>query len=210
MFSHDDIEILTPDFAARLKVHLSQHDVVGACGAARLVLGHWMSAGWPHLRGLVAHQFPAGHRHAGWYRVLVLDDREEDASGLLQVLDGMFIAVNRRVLERVRFDERFDGFHMYDLDFSFAAYQAGFDVAVFRDISMIHYTSGDSPGYEEAYTRYRLQFEEKYRNELPPAAERRPFPFAAMTALFRDKAQVDAFCRELRAFRSSVAAPAAR
>lgn len=54
IFSHDDIEILTPDFGRRLKAHLGRHDVIGPCGTSRLVAGHWMSSGWPRLHGLVA------------------------------------------------------------------------------------------------------------------------------------------------------------
>ena len=41
----------------------------------------------------------------------------------LQALDGMFFAARRDVLARCAFDEAtFDGFHGYDIDFSFRAY----------------------------------------------------------------------------------------
>src|SRR6185503_5578792 len=49
----------------------------------------------------------------------------------MQALDGLFMAANREVLERVRFDEvTFDGFHGYDMDFSFSSHLAGFRLAV--------------------------------------------------------------------------------
>ncbi len=207
VFSHDDIEVLTPDFGERLKHHLSVHDVVGACGTNRLVkgeaAGHWMGAGWPHLRGLVAHHYPSWHEMAGWYRVLVLDTLDEPASGGLQGLDGMFMAARREVLERCRFDEdTFDGFHLYDLDFSFSAYQAGFDVAVFRDISMIHYTYGESPGYQQAFERYQALFEAKHAGSLvsPAFVSRRFIP-----ALCRTKRQVRRFCEDLLTTRRKAA-----
>lgn len=202
IFSHDDIEILTPDFAARLKRHLAAHDVVGPCGTSKMTSGHWMGAGWPHLRGLVVHQYPAGEpdaASAGMYRALVFDTLAEDASGGLQGLDGMFIAVRRSVLDTCRFDEeRFDGFHLYDLDFTYTAFLAGLDVAVFRDISMLHYTSGDAPGYQEAFDRYYRRFEDKYRDRLlrQPPPERHCF-----SAIFQNKDQASLFCHELMAFR---------
>jgi len=202
IFSHDDIEILTPDFAARLKRHLAAHDVVGPCGTSRMTSGHWMGAGWPHLRGLVVHQYSSGAPDAasvGMYRALVFDTLAEDASGGLQGLDGMFIAVRRPVLDTCRFDEeRFDGFHLYDLDFTYSACLAGLDVAVFRDISMLHYTSGDAPGYQEAFECYYRRFEDKYRDRLlhQPPPERHCF-----SALFQNKDQAALFCRELMAFR---------
>jgi tetratricopeptide (TPR) repeat protein len=201
IFSHDDIEILTPDFAARLKRHLAVHDVVGACGTSKMTSGHWMGAGWPHLRGLVVHQYPSGGPNAGMYRALVFDTLAEDASGGLQGLDGMFIAVRRPVLETCRFDEdRFDGFHLYDLDFTYSAYLAGLDVAVFRDISMLHYTAGDAPGYQQAFERYYHRFEDKYGSRIlrQPPPERHCF-----SALFQDKDQASLFCHELMAFRRS-------
>ena len=204
IFSHDDIEILTPDFATRLKCHLAVHDVVGACGTSRMTSGHWMGAGWPHLRGLVVHQFPDGGPNAasvGMYRALVFDTLAEDASGGLQGLDGMFIAVRRSVLDNCRFDEEsFDGFHLYDLDFTYSAHLAGLDVAVFRDISMLHYTSGDAPGYQAAFDRYYRRFEDKYRDRLlrQPPPERHCF-----SAIFQNKDQASLFCRELMAFRRS-------
>jgi tetratricopeptide (TPR) repeat protein/GT2 family glycosyltransferase len=211
VFSHDDIEILTPDFALRLKRHLASHHVVGACGASRLVSGYWMGVSWPYMHGLVAHHYPEDlddQEKAGKFRVMVLDTLGDDATGLMQVLDGMFIAARREVVERCPFDEeRFDGFHMYDLDFTFSAYLAGYDVAVFRDITMVHYTYASSPGYVEAFDRYRARFEQKHHHEFSAATlEGRRF----VPVLFDSKLDVQRFCNELLAFRrNALAAPQA-
>ena len=161
-----------------------------------------MSACWPYMHGLVAHHYPDDFREkdkAGKYRVMVLDTLAEDASGLMQALDGMFIAARREVVERCSFDEeRFDGFHLYDLDFTFSAYLAGFDVAVFRDITMVHYTYASAPGYLDEFDRYRLRFEEKYRKEFSLAT---PDGRRFVPALFDTKDEAGRFCRELLAFR---------
>ena len=205
IFSHDDIEILTPDFALRLKHHLATHHVVGACGASRLVNGYWMRASWPYVHGLVAHHYPEDFEDRGSarkFRVMVLDTLGEDTTGLMQVLDGMFMAARREVVERCPFDEeRFDGFHMYDLDFTFSAYLAGYDVAVFRDITIVHYTYASTPGYLEAFDHYRVRFEQKHHHEFFTAMpEGRRF----VPVLLNSKSDVHRFCNELQAFRQSV------
>ncbi len=58
VFCHDDIEILNPDFAARLKQHLSQFDLVGVAGTSRLIRGEWVAAGPPYIFGQVAQKHP--------------------------------------------------------------------------------------------------------------------------------------------------------
>jgi tetratricopeptide (TPR) repeat protein len=200
VLSHDDIEILTTDFADRLRAHLSRHDVLGVCGTSRLIQPGWMVAGWPYLHGLVAFH----DDEAAKYRVLVLDGAVR-STGALVALDGMFIATRREVLARVPFDEAtFDGFHLYDLDFSFSCQRAGFDVAVANDLTMIHYTYEDAPGYNEALNRYARKFAAKYAGVLKLE---QPGPNEFITASFDTPAQVADFCAALLAARARAANP---
>lgn len=190
VFSHDDIEILTRDFVDRLRAHLARHDVVGACGTSRLIRPAWISAGWPHVHGLVAHHFP----DTGKYRVLVLDGAA-GSTGELVALDGMFIATRREVLARVGFDAAtFDGFHLYDLDFTLACHHAGFDVAVANDISMIHYTYGASAGYQAELERYQRKFAQKHQGAMEVGE---PGGVKFIPALFDAPGQVADFCAAL-------------
>ena len=198
IFSHDDIEILAPDFARRLAAHTARHHLVGLCGTTRLTDGYWMNAGWPYLRGLVAHHYP----DTGRYRVLVLDC-EFEVSRRVQALDGLFLAARRDVREQVRFEEETcDGFHLYDLDFSFTAHQLGFDVVVCHDIPVIHYTYADGPGYIDAYGEYRSRFEKKHAGRLKPVARGNT---RFLQALFDDKEQVRSFYGALLAARKRLA-----
>jgi len=199
VFSHDDVEILEPAFAQRLARHMAAHDLVGVCGTAMLTDGHWHTAGWPHLRGLVAHHYPDTER----YRVMVMDGGT-DASVDVQGLDGLFFAARRSLAERLPFDEEtFDGFHLYDLDYSFSAFLEGFDVAVCRDIPIIHYTYAQSAGYLEAHAKYLARFRRKYAGRLA-SVERGNTRF--FQATFDGKPQVKAFFDALLASRRSIAA----
>jgi GT2 family glycosyltransferase len=171
IFSHDDIEILNQDFAARLKEHLSKFDVVGVVGTNRMVRGEWISAGPPYIFGQVAQrQMPEG------FTILIFNQGRRIVGGM-HALDGLFFAVRRSVVEKVAFDaQTFDGFHHYDLDFTFAAHLAGFNLAVASDIHIIH----SSPGAHDAMWGDSLgKFERKYARRLLSIPPRR-FTFAAV------------------------------
>jgi adenylate kinase len=49
ILSHDDIEILTSDFADRIDRHLAQFDLIGIAGTTKLVTGKWELAGDPYV-----------------------------------------------------------------------------------------------------------------------------------------------------------------
>ena len=125
IFSHDDIEFVTPDVASRLEGHLVQFDVVGIAGTKKLIDGVWTTTGDPYCFLLVVYP-EAGNqfsvRYAGAGPLCVSN---------IQALDGCFLACRREVVATVGFDSStFDGFHLYDLDFTFHAYLLGYRLAV--------------------------------------------------------------------------------
>ena len=96
----------------------------------------------------------------------------------LQGLDGMFFVAKRAVVESVAFDEAtFDGFHGYDLDFSFAAHLAGFSVGISAEIAVIHASGGK---FGDAWQRYANRFAEKHRDRLPAEVFPAKWSFARM------------------------------
>lgn len=138
VFCHDDIEILTPDFAERLDRHLRDFDMIGVAGADRVIGSLWSLAAPPHLFGQIAHL----HAPSQQYDVSIFCNARPVIDGI-RVLDGLFIAIRREVLDRVRFDAAtFDGWHLYDMDFSFSAYLAGLKLAVCSDIQLLHFSPG--------------------------------------------------------------------
>ena len=70
------------------------------------------------------------------------------------MLDGIFFAVKRFVVQQILFDEgTFDGFHCYDTDFTYSAYLAGFALAVCNDIAVIHYSNRGFGGEFQEFNR---------------------------------------------------------
>lgn len=161
VFSHDDIEFVDAELPSRLELHLEKFDVIGVAGTTLLTNGAWVSAGDPHAFALFAYP----DEQEG--RVLVKAcGRGDIAIGNIQALDGCFMAATRAAVAAIGFDaETFDGFHLYDLDFSFRAYLRGLKVAVCRDLLPIHASTGKP---DEHWERYRLRFEAKFATNLAP------------------------------------------
>ncbi len=165
IFCHDDIDIVHADFGERLLRHLSDQDVIGVVGASRLVSGNWGYAGQPSVHGQIIHRPPGetGNIYLGvGLQAPVVEN--------ICALDGVFIATNRRVWELVRFDEEnFDGFHLYDIDFTWRAYLAGFSLAVPMDLLLMHFSTGT---YNREWQRFNVRFLKKfpYLTNLPNMA----------------------------------------
>ena len=151
---HDDIEILTPDFGERLLSHLKTYDVVGLAGTTKLINGRWISAGPPYIFGQVCHLSPEGG--------LVVDifNAPRPIIGNIQAMDGLLLVANRNVFDKVNFDAiEFDGFHLYDIDFTYAAYRAGLRLAVAADLAVVHASGGK---FDAKWQLYCERFEKKW------------------------------------------------
>ncbi|MDR1425252.1 MAG: glycosyltransferase family protein [Azoarcus sp.] len=163
IFSHDDILILDDDFAGKIARRLETFDLLGFAGARKLVNAIWWCAGLPWICGAIAHAHPRSLSLSIWNTEPwpVVDD--------IRAIDGLCIMARREVAEEIGFDEsRFDGFHLYDLDFSFSAWRAGKKIGVCCDIPLIHTSLGQ---YDEQHAEYGRRFLEKHRDALsdPPA-----------------------------------------
>ena len=136
IFSHDDVEILAPDFGVRLARRLDECDVLGVAGATRATGPAWSFAGWPYLHGSVIYPEGTGYRVSVYSRTAPL------ARGL-RVMDGVFLAMRREVALGIGWDARTcDGFHGYDIDFTLRAAQAGLRLAAATDLGVVHRSYG--------------------------------------------------------------------
>jgi len=150
ILSHDDITIFSPDMPRRLQAHLSICDLVGVAGTTRLIHPAWVFAGPPFVFGQIVH--PAGK---GWMGIDIYGAPFPLVRNI-QALDGMFIAGRREVFERIGFDlQTFDGFHLYDIDFSYRAFLAGMRLGVANDICIFHASIGK---FDEAWLKYANRF----------------------------------------------------
>ncbi|MDR2165343.1 MAG: glycosyltransferase family protein [Zoogloeaceae bacterium] len=163
VFSHDDILILDPDFAAKISERLRTRAILGFAGTSRLTGPAWYGSGYPHLHGVVAR------RDKTCFRLGIYGVSEWPVIGNIQAIDGRCMIATREAAQATGFDAvTFDSFFLCDLDFSFAACRAGFRLGVCCDIPFFH-GSGDNHDQHQRQ-KYAGRFLAKYAEleETPP------------------------------------------
>ncbi len=152
IFSHDDILVLDPDFASKIAARHETYDILGLVGTDNLITATWFGAGQPYLHGVVAHGKP-GNPHLS---LNVYGVHDWPVKNDIQAIDGFCMTSTRKAAQSIGFDAAtFDGFHLYDLDFSYSAFLAGFRLGVCCDIPVIHESAGNF-GYQH------LQYAERF------------------------------------------------
>ncbi len=155
IFCHDDIEFVHDDFGERVLSHLTNHDVIGVAGASKMVDADWGHAGMRHVHGQIIHK-PPGQADFLYFAAGLQAPIVEN----IHALDGVFIGMQRRVWEAIKFDDAtFNAFHVYDIDFTYRAHLAGFRIAVPMDLLLIHFSIG---GYDLKWQRENLKFLRKF------------------------------------------------
>lgn len=178
IFSHDDIEIWTQDFAERIARHLARFDCVGVAGTNMLVSANWCDAGPPHIFGQVAT--PSDNA----YQVGIFGSARRVMGGM-QALDGLFLAFRRPVIESIRWDEvTFQGFHCYDVDCTYRAFLAGYRLGIAMDLAIFHHSHGH---YAEAWKHAARLFHQKHAATLGRINPRK-FQFAAVNTASKEEA----------------------
>jgi GT2 family glycosyltransferase len=138
MFIHDDVH-LEHDPRQKLEKLFQEFDIVGVAGCSQAeikspALWHLMGGGFGsgNLHGAVAHG-NADKKHMtsfGAYPHRVV------------MIDGVFMAFNRKAIETVRFDEDCpSGFHFYDCCYCARALEKGLKIGV-GDVMITHESHG--------------------------------------------------------------------
>lgn len=171
VFSHDDVTFLDSQFAQKIAARMDSWDVLGFAGATRLISPVWFAAA-NSSRGAVCHW---SRRAPELLALSVYGSPEWPVAGGIKVLDGLCIIARHEAAAAIGFDsETFDGWHLYDCDFSFAAHLAGYKIGVCCDIPYIHASTsiqGTSSLFKSAvYEKYAKRFIRKYgqRHNLVP------------------------------------------
>jgi hypothetical protein len=186
VFSHDDVELLSPRPFDFLVDALRRHDIVGLAGSRQVCGPAVMWAGHPHVHGWIA--YPA-HAAAGWDASLF--SLECGLLSGMQALDGVLFATRREVARGVGFDAKtFEGFHFYDLDFTYRAHLQGLRLAITTDVVAVHASSGN---FGDAWRRDAGRFTAKFPALATPVGD-----YHAYGARFAGTAQVLAFYEALR------------
>jgi hypothetical protein len=176
VFCHNDIIFKTKDWGKILlgMFNGSQFDILGIAGTTQLnAHGCWWlkpenelplsedKMNRARMFGRVWHCNALGREWESVYSEKIVGVKP------VVTIDGLFIAVNGKTLgekEEQMFDERFKGFHFYDISFCFRNYLEGFDIGVIDRIKVMHKSVGET---NSEWELNREQFCQMYKDELP-------------------------------------------
>lgn len=159
VFCHDDIIIETKNWGDKLLKAFNKnpdYGILGVAGTNHLINGMWwqirnaMHGTVKHTDGIKVWENKYSENYGNQIKEMV-------------IIDGLFIAVDRKKLN-FNFDERFSGFHFYDLSFCLKNYLEGVDVGLISNIKILHKSIGQ---VNEQWSNNKNLFEEIYRKELP-------------------------------------------
>ncbi len=160
VFCHDDLTIETKQWGNKL-IKLfdknSEYGIIGVAGTKYMApSGQW----WENPRkmyGRVAHT----HEGKTW-----LSSYSDDLGKSLEevvVCDGVWFAVHKNRIKK-KFNENVEGFHFYDVTFSFENYLKGVKVGVTTLIRINHQSIGMT---NESWEKNRADFSEAFQEHLP-------------------------------------------
>lgn len=163
VFLHDDIIFDNCGWGTRLLSQFRDTDfgILGVAGTTRLakdgegIIARWWGGGPGSGVGRVRHLVDGRYLPGQAYKY----------RGPVEVicLDGVFLAVDRNKIREI-FDERFPGFHFYDLPFTFRNHLAGVKVGVTFEVNLTHKSVGV---LSEDWNRGRIRFTELYGEYVP-------------------------------------------
>jgi len=159
VYLHDDIFIETNNFGSKILKHFSrnpEYGILGVAGTTNLESGCW----WKNKNKMVGI---VNHRHDGKQWVSKYSEDIGNKVKDVVTLDGLFFVVNKEKIKE-KFDERFNGFHFYDLSFCFRNYITGVKLGLITDIRVTHLSIGIT---NEQWENNKILFEELYGDKLP-------------------------------------------
>lgn len=165
VFLHDDIIVKTNNWAPKLLKTFKnnpEYGIIGVAGSRDLpVSGRW----WEDSKKMVGR---VEHSQEGktWLSSYSSDQGNDVVETL--ILDGVFFAIDKNKIKKT-FDESVEGFHFYDVDFTFSNHLAGVKLGVITNIRILHKSIGLT---NEEWEKNRLAFSIKFEDELPITLKR--------------------------------------
>jgi glycosyltransferase involved in cell wall biosynthesis len=160
VFCHDDLTIETKQWGTKLLKTFEknpEYGIIGVAGTKYMAeSGQW----WVNpkkMYGRVAHT----HEGKTW-----LSSYSEDLGQSVEeviTVDGLFFGVDKTRIKE-EFNETVEGFHFYDVTFSFENYLKGVKVGVITSIRINHQSIGMT---NESWENNRQQFAERFKENLP-------------------------------------------
>lgn len=165
VFMHHDLTIETKQWGNKLVKLFDknpEYGIIGVAGSKNMpVSGQW----WENrskMYGRVAHT----HEGKTWLSTYS-DDLGQDLEEVV-VVDGVWFAAHKNRIKNT-FNETVEGFHFYDVTFSFENFLKGVKVGVTTVVRVNHQSIGMT---NEAWETNRINFSETFKDNLPANVKR--------------------------------------
>lgn len=157
VFMHDDIIFNNHNWGRMLlrQFENTEYGILGIAGSTDLFMDD----------NEAVHQWTVGrlrHQINGTLIDTFLSNRYEYPIQVVH-LDGVFLSIHRNRI-RQKFDIRFNGFHYYDISFTFSNHLSGVKIGVIFDVDLTHKSGGS---YNQEWRQNRLLFSKIYKAYLP-------------------------------------------
>lgn len=161
-FVHEDVKFHTPNWGENVIEHL-QKQKTGIVGLAGGNLASRIPASWSaFMSSIKIIQADKTGRKPLRYIHHPSDFAEKSRSVIL--LDGVLLCMKRELMQEIKFDEQFDGFHGYDFDISIQSTVAGYTNYVMYDVDLEHFSHGKPDAH---YYRNLIAIFKKWGKYLP-------------------------------------------
>jgi hypothetical protein len=159
VFIHDDLEFETKNLTPKIIKLFDRnpdYGILGLAGTDKLVSGQW----WQHrenMQGQVGH-INGPQKYMSKYSKSFGDNIKE-----VVIIDGLFMMINKNRIKK-NFDDRFEGFHFYDLPICVLNHLEGVKVGVTTKIKLYHKSIGET---DKKWLKNKLFFEALYEKNFP-------------------------------------------
>jgi glycosyltransferase involved in cell wall biosynthesis len=165
VFCHDDLTVETKQWGNKLVKLFEknpEYGIIGVAGSKNMpVSGQW----WENrnkMYGRVAHT----HEGKTWLSTYS-DDLGQELEEVV-VVDGVWFAAHKKRIKK-SFNETVEGFHFYDVTFSFENFLEGVKVGVTTVVRVNHQSIGMT---NEAWEKNRVDFSNTFKEVLPANVKR--------------------------------------
>lgn len=151
-FLHEDIIFRCENWGSAIIGHFNCNPLLGLMGVAGSAVKANLPTGWMQNSSFDKINIL---QHYPWSEPKLISTFRDVSIDFVRSIDGVFMAVQKRIWEQYKFDEEIKGYHLYDLDFSLRISKS-YKVGVAYDILLEHLSSGDyrSNEWVEATLRY--------------------------------------------------------
>ena len=163
VYMHDDIEVLSKDWATelvRLFNENKEYGIIGVAGSAQFDA----NAAWWQYKKIFGQVL---HRSQGRAWLTTFSDVLGDKLAEVCVVDGLFFAVKKDRV-KVGFDTSIEGFNFYEIDFCLANYLEGVKIGVTTNIRLAHNSVGET---KKNWFDNKIVVNEKYKQHYPIEVE---------------------------------------